>query len=446
MSNNYIEMLLNDLSVSTCNFTAVEQIIATLYEYGFEELDESETWQIRPGGKYFVVKNATAVFAFVAGSAAIEEAGIRIVSAHTDSPCFKLKPNCEIYGDGGVVSLNVEKYGGGIMYTWFDRPLSMAGRVVLRTPGTLWPDSLVIDLQEPVATIPHLAIHFNRAVNDGNPLSVQKDMKPVMGWFSDDELMAFRENGGLIKTILAAAIRKDYADEYPDVTPDDILDFEMALYPVEKASLAGIGGSMIQSARIDDLSMAYTALYALLDTCDTPCEATRIVALFDNEETGSGTKQGAASPVLRHIIERLCLCTSANQQAFYMALANSFMISADDAHGWHPNYSERYDPTNHPVLGGGPVVKINANCKYMTDAVGAGVFHSLCEKAGVNMQYFVNHADVAGGSTLGNISSSQLDIDGVDVGCAIWAMHSARETASVSDHLDMIKVFKEFFK
>ncbi len=446
MSNNYIEMLLNDLSVSTCNFTAVEQIIATLYEYGFEELDESETWQIRPGGKYFVVKNATAVFAFVAGSAAIEEAGIRIVSAHTDSPCFKLKPNCEIYGDGGVVSLNVEKYGGGIMYTWFDRPLSMAGRVVLRTPGTLWPDSLVIDLQEPVATIPHLAIHFNRTVNDGNPLSVQKDMKPVMGWFSDDELMAFRENGGLIKTILAAAIRKDYADEYPDVTPDDILDFEMALYPVEKASLAGIGGSMIQSARIDDLSMAYTALYALLDTCDTPCEATRIVALFDNEETGSGTKQGAASPVLRHIIERLCLCTSANQQAFYMALANSFMISADDAHGWHPNYSERYDPTNHPVLGGGPVVKINANCKYMTDAVGAGVFHSLCEKAGVNMQYFVNHADVAGGSTLGNISSSQLDIDGVDVGCAIWAMHSARETASVSDHLDMIKVFKEFFK
>ncbi len=446
MSNNYIEMLLNDLSVSTCNFTAVEQIIATLYEYGFEELDESETWQIRPGGKYFVVKNATAVFAFVAGSAAIEEAGIRIVSAHTDSPCFKLKPNCEIYGDGGVVSLNVEKYGGGIMYTWFDRPLSMAGRVVLRTPGTLWPDSLVIDLQEPVATIPHLAIHFNRTVNDGNPLSVQKDMKPVMGWFSDDELMAFRENGGLIKTILAAAIRKDYADEYPDVTPDDILDFEMALYPVEKASLAGIGGSMIQSARIDDLSMAYTVLYALLDTCDTPCEATRIVALFDNEETGSGTKQGAASPVLRHIIERLCLCTSANQQAFYMALANSFMISADDAHGWHPNYSERYDPTNHPVLGGGPVVKINANCKYMTDAVGAGVFHSLCEKAGVNMQYFVNHADVAGGSTLGNISSSQLDIDGVDVGCAIWAMHSARETASVSDHLDMIKVFKEFFK
>lgn len=439
-------MLLNDLSVSTCNFTAVEQIIATLYEYGFEELDESETWQIRPGGKYFVVKNATAVFAFVAGSAAIEEAGIRIVSAHTDSPCFKLKPNCEIYGDGGVVSLNVEKYGGGIMYTWFDRPLSMAGRVVLRTPGTLWPDSLVIDLQEPVATIPHLAIHFNRTVNDGNPLSVQKDMKPVMGWFSDDELMAFRENGGLIKTILAAAIRKDYADEYPDVTPDDILDFEMALYPVEKASLAGIGGSMIQSARIDDLSMAYTVLYALLDTCDTPCEATRIVALFDNEETGSGTKQGAASPVLRHIIERLCLCTSANQQAFYMALANSFMISADDAHGWHPNYSERYDPTNHPVLGGGPVVKINANCKYMTDAVGAGVFHSLCEKAGVNMQYFVNHADVAGGSTLGNISSSQLDIDGVDVGCAIWAMHSARETASVSDHLDMIKVFKEFFK
>ena len=179
MSKKYIDSLLNDLTVSTCNFTAVEQMIATLYENGFEELDESDVWQVKPGGKYFVVKNATAVFAFVAGTAPLAEAGVRIISAHTDSPCFKLKPNCEIYGDGGVVSLNVEKYGGAIMYTWFDRPLSIAGRVVLRTADSLWPDSLVIDLQDPVATIPHLAIHFNRAVNDGNPLSVQKDMKPV---------------------------------------------------------------------------------------------------------------------------------------------------------------------------------------------------------------------------------------------------------------------------
>jgi len=446
MSNNHIDMLLNDLTVSTCNFTAVEQIIATLYEHGFEELDEAEPWEIRPGGKYFMVKNATSVFPFVAGTAPIQDAGVRIISAHTDSPCFKLKPNCEIIGDGGVVSLNVEKYGGGIMYTWFDRPLSIAGRVVLRTAGSLWPDSVVVDLQDPIAVIPHLAIHFNRAVNEGNPLSVQNDMKPVIGWFSEDELAAFRANGGIIKTMLAAAIRKDYAEDYGDLNPEDILDYELALYPVDRASLVGLGGMMLQSARIDDLSMAYTALYALLDTCDTPCEATRVVALFDNEETGSGTKQGAASPVLRHLLERVCIATSPDPQAFYMALANSFMISADDAHGWHPNYNSKYDPTNHPVLGGGPVVKINANCKYMTDAVGAGVFHSLCEKAGVNMQYFVNHADVAGGSTLGNISSSQLDIDGVDVGCAIWAMHSARETASVSDHLDMIKVFKEFFK
>lgn len=446
MSKKYIDSLLNDLTVSTCNFTAVEQMIATLYENGFEELDESDVWQVKPGGKYFVVKNATAVFAFVAGTAPLAEAGVRIISAHTDSPCFKLKPNCEIYGDGGVVSLNVEKYGGAIMYTWFDRPLSIAGRVVLRTADSLWPDSLVIDLQDPVATIPHLAIHFNRAVNDGNPLSVQKDMKPVLGFFSDDEIAAFKANGGVIKTMLAAAIRNEYPEDYSGVTAADILDYELSLYPVEKASLTGLGGSLLQSGRIDDLSMAYTALYALLDSADTPCDSTRIVALFDNEETGSGTKQGAASPVLRHIIERLCICSSSNPQAFYMALANSFMISADDAHGWHPNYNEKYDPTNHPVLGGGPVVKINANCKYMTDAVGAGVFHSLCEKAGVRMQYFVNHADVAGGSTLGNISSSQLDIDGVDVGCAIWAMHSAKETASVSDHLDMIKVFKEFFK
>lgn len=191
--------------------------------------------------------------------------------------------------------------------------------------------------------------------------------------------------------------------------------------------------------------MAFAGLEAILSECDRECSATRVLAVFDNEETGSGTKQGAHSPVLRHIVERICISMSADPQAQYRALAKSFMISADDAHAWHPNYNDKYDPTNHPVMGNGPVVKINANCKYMTDAEGAAVFRLLCEKAGVNAQYFVNHADVAGGSTLGNISSAQLDVPGVDVGNAIWAMHSAAETAAVSDHLDMIRVMREFF-
>lgn len=444
-NNKRVKDLMVALAASTCNFTAVEMAIQLLDAAGFCELDEADAWQLAPGGKYYVVKNGTAIFPFVVGTAPVEEAGVRIIAAHTDSPCFKLKPNCEIYGDGGVVSLNVEKYGGGIMYTWFDRPLSLAGRVVLRGDDAFWPESLVIDLDRAVATIPHLAIHFNRAVNEGNPLSVQKDMKPVIGYFSPEELQEYKEHGGVIRALVAEKIRKDYPEDFGNVVPEDILDYELCLYPVQQPELVGVHDEYIQSARIDDLSMAFCGLFSLLETCGSPCESTRVVALFDNEETGSGTKQGAHSPVLRHLLERLSLVTGGNPQAFYMALANSFMISADDAHGWHPNYNEKYDPTNHPVLGGGPVVKINANCKYMTDAFGASVFRTLCSKAGVECQYFVNHADVAGGSTLGNISSAQLDIDGVDVGCAIWAMHSAAETAAVTDHLDMIEVFNLFF-
>ena len=444
--NHVMERLFRSLEASTCNFLAVDTVKAALDERGFRQLREEDYWEIAPGDKCYVTKNGSAIFAFVAGSEPVDKAGVRIISAHTDSPCFKLKPNCEIYGDGGVVSLNVEKYGGPIMYTWFDRPLSISGRVMLRGSDPLHPVELHVDLAAPVATVPHLAIHFNRAVNEGNPLSVQKDMKPVIGYFPAEKIAEFKTCGGVVRSLVAAWLREN-ADSLPEgFTPADILDYELSLYPFENPVLVGAGKEYFQSARIDDLSMAFAGLEALLAECDESCAATRILALFDNEETGSGTKQGAASPVLRHIVERLSMTCSSNPQAFHMTLANSFMISADDAHGWHPNYNEKYDPTNHPVLGGGPVVKINANCKYMTDARGAAVFHDLCDRAGVSMQYFVNHADVAGGSTLGNISSAQLDIDGVDVGCAIWAMHSAAETAAVSDHLDMIKVFRQFLK
>lgn len=427
---------------STCNFLAADLMADLLAGRGFTQLNEADIWKIERGGKYFVTKNGSAVFAFVVGTESLAENGVRIISAHSDSPCFKLKPNCEIYGDGGVVSLNVEKYGGGILYTWFDRPLSISGRVMMRSGNALAPREITLDLRKPVATIPHLAIHFNRAVNEGNPLSVQKDMKPVVGYFSASEIESFRSHGGVIRTMVAAYLSEQMGEK---IAPEDIADYELCLYPAEKAGFVGVDEKLFQSARIDDLSMAFAGLEAMLAECDRPCAATRVLAIFDNEETGSGTKQGAHSPVLRHIMERLCVALGEEPQAFYRALSKSFMISADDAHAWHPNYNEKYDPTNHPVMGGGPVVKINANCKYMTDARGAAVFSALCEEAGVRRQYFVNHADVAGGSTLGNISSAQLDINGVDMGCAIWAMHSARETAAVSDHVDTVKVFRHFF-
>ncbi len=432
-----IDRLLRWLDESSCNFMAVATMRRELDKAGFIALDPSADWHLQPGGRYYTVRNDSAIMAWICGTSPLAETGARIIAAHSDSPCFKIKPNAEIIGDGGVVCLNVEKYGGGIMYTWFDRPLSISGRVMTAGTDPLHPRTHLVDLRRAVAVIPHLAIHFNRSVNEGNPLSVQKDMKPVLGYYDMSELRQLMARGGVVRCMVA---------DHIGVQPEEILDYELCLYPCEPAGLCGASEEYFQSARIDDLSMAFGALEALLDTADLPCSATRIMAIFDNEETGSGTRQGAASPLLRDILERITTIETPNDgQGVYKAIASSFLISADDAHAWHPNYNEKYDPTNHPVIGGGPVVKINANCKYMTDAHSAAVFRSLCAKAGVNCQVFVNHGDVAGGSTLGNILTSQLDVAGVDMGNAIWAMHSARETAGVSDQTDAVRVFKAFY-
>lgn len=427
------DRLLRQLDASTCNFLAVKTISDTLLKAGFEKLDmASPEWILKPNGRYFLTRNSSALFAFITANNADVLPTFRIIAAHTDSPCFKIKPNAEIYGDGGVVSLNVEKYGGGILYTWFDRPLSVSGRVMLRGEDALHPREVLVDLRRPVAFIPHLAIHFNRAVNEGNPLSVQKDMLPVIGYFTPEEIAHQKAQGGVVKMMLA---------NHLGIRPEDVLEYELNLYPAELAALAGMNNEYIQSGRIDDLSMCFAGLEAMLASADKPAYYTRVLALFDNEETGSGTKQGAHSPVLTNILMRLV----GGIEALAPAVARSFMISADNAHAWHPNYNSKYDPTNHPVMGGGPVIKINANCKYMTDARGAAVFAELCRASDVPFQYFVNHSDVAGGSTLGNILTSQLDINGVDMGCPLWAMHSARETASVKDQAYTEKVFTHFF-
>ena len=431
-----IERLLKYLDRSTCSFLAVDTIKKELDKEGFIELTYSNFPKLEKKGKYYYKKNDSAIFAFVIPQDIKKNTGYRIIAAHSDSPCFKLKPNPEIIGDGGVVSLNVEKYGGGILYTWFDRPLSLSGRVLIKGKDIYNPETLLFDLKKPVATIPHLAIHFNRAVNEGNPLSVQKDMKPVIGYFTYREIENAMKNGGFIKEMIA---------ENLGIKAEEILDSEIILYPLENARLIGCKKEYIQSGRIDDLSMVFAGLEALLNTREENCEAVRVLAIFDNEETGSATKQGAASPILKNLLHKVNSNLGKDESDFLENIEKSFMISADDAHAWHPNYNEKYDPTNHPVIGGGPVIKINANGKYMTDAVGSAIFQNLCIEANVNYQFFVNHGDVTGGSTLGNIATSQMDIKGVDVGAAIWGMHSANETAGVSDHLDFIKVFSKFW-
>lgn len=421
--------LLSFLDSSPVNFFAVDTVRRHLDKAGFTPLDPSAKWNIHPGDKHYVIKNDSAIFAFIAGEK--PEKGFKIISAHSDSPGFRIKPAPEMVSDGGMMKLNTEVYGGPILYTWFDRPLSIAGRVILRSEDPLHPVHKLVKFTRPLLTIPHLAIHFNRAVNEGNPLSRQKDMLPVIGRISD---AANKKN--LILNLVA---------EEAGVKPDDILDCDLSLYDTTPAGIVGVNGEFVCSGRLDDLSMVHAAMTALLSSSpECPCK-TRVMAIFDNEETGSGTKQGAASPVLHNILRRITGCLGGGEEDFLRAIDNSFMVSADNAHAVHPNYIEKQDPTNHPVLGDGPVIKINANCKYMTDADSAAVFRSVCEAAGVPYQYFVNHSDVAGGSTLGNILTSQIDLRGVDMGAALWAMHSVRETASVADHEYIIKAFTTFY-
>lgn len=427
--------LLQFLNESPCNFLAVKNVITRLERAGFSEADMAEPWTLAPGDRRYVVKNSSAIFAFIVGSDT-PAAGFHIISAHSDSPGFRIKPNAEIVGEGGMVTLNTEVYGGPILYTWFDRPLSIAGRVTVRSSDPLNPDTRMVNFGRPLLTIPHLAIHFNRAVNEGNPLSRQRDMLPVLGRVEKPE-----EAKGLLTRMVA--------DEL-GVTPEEILDFDLTLYDTTPACTFGLNDEFISSGRIDDLEMVHAAVTALCDAAEKRpmAEATRVVAIFDNEETGSGTKQGAASPILSSIFRRICACRAAagadSFSDYSRAVARSFMISADNGHALHPNYTSKQDPTNHPIQGDGPVVKINANCKYMTDGRSAGIFRSICADAGVPCQSFVNHSDTPGGSTLGNILTSQIELEGVDMGAPQWAMHSVRETAAVADHLYTVEAFTRF--
>ena len=424
-----IKSLLNFLDSSPCNFYAVHTVREILINNGFAEKSLEDALTAQPGEKFFVTKNHSAIFAFTVGKKPVADTGLKIIAAHSDSPCFRVKPHAEMLCEGGIVKLNTEVYGGPILYTWFDRPLSLAGRVLLKGNDALHPITRLVKLDRPLFSISHLAIHFNRAVNEGNKISKQKDMLPIIAKVNN----TLEAENMLLHLV---------ADEL-QVETGDIIDFDLLVYNTEKATTFGLNNEFISAGRLDDLSMVHAAIEAIIDVKDD--NATCVAAIFDNEETGSGTKQGAGSPVLANVIQRMVESQGGNYDGYCRALAKSFLVSADNAHAFHPNYAEKYDPTNHPALGGGPCIKINANCKYMSDAHSAAIFKSLCIEAGAPYQYFVNHSDVAGGSTLGNILTGQMDIAGVDVGNPLLAMHSVRETGSVTDHINMIKVFKQFF-
>lgn len=425
-----IKRLMNFLDASPVNFLAVKNIAGELEKAGFRHVDpRMPLGCIKAGDKLYVTKNDSSIYAFHIGTLPLAEAGFRMICAHCDSPTFRIKPNAEMLCEGGMVKLNTEVYGGPIMSTWFDRPLTLAGRVIVKGDDMLSPKTLLMHVKRPLLQISNLAIHFNRQVNDGVKLSKQKDVLPLLGMVTDE-----LERGNMLTNIICSEL---------NINKEDILDFDLYLADTTPACTFGVHDELISSGRLDDLSMCFAGLEALLAAPLT--DTTKVLAIFDNEETGSQTKQGAGSPFLASMLKRIAMAQSGSEEAYWQAVERAFMISADNAHAWHPNYPEKFDPTNHPVLGGGPVIKFNAAQKYASDAVSAAVFAEICREAGVPCQRFVNHSDVAGGSTLGNILASSIPLRGVDMGNAILAMHSCRETGSVADHCYCVTAFTRFF-
>ena len=430
-----INRLLSFLDASPVNFLAVKNIADMLEAGGFRRLNPAlPIGTVNAGDRFFVTKNDSSIFAFRIGAKTLADAGFHMICAHADSPTFRIKPNAEMLVEGGLVKLNTEVSGGPIMSTWFDRPLTLAGRVIVRSQDVMQPQTMLLHIKRPLLQISNLAIHFNRQVNDGVKLSKQKDVLPLLG-----QINSQLEAGNLLMNVIVEELNKQRP-----IQQEDILDFDLYLADTTPACTFGAHNEFISAGRLDDLSMCFAGLEAMLAAHDT--DTTQVLAIFDNEETGSQTKQGAGSPFLSYMLKRIALAQTNTEEAYYQAVERAFMISADNAHAWHPNYAEKYDPTNHPMLGGGPVIKFNAAQKYASDAASAAVFAGLCAKAGVPCQRFVNHSDVAGGSTLGNILASSIPLRGVDMGNAILAMHSCRETGSVRDHEYCVKVFTEFFE
>ncbi|MDD7795020.1 M18 family aminopeptidase [Clostridium sp. 'White wine YQ'] len=422
--------LIDFIYESPTAFHATERVKRELKANGFQELKEEDRWQITSKGKYFTTKNHSAIIAFAVGKESPAKSGFKIIGAHTDSPGFRIKPNPEMVIENAYIKLNTEVYGGPILPTWFDRPLALAGRVTLKSENPLCPKVQFININKPILIIPNLAIHMNRDVNDGVKINRQKDTLPLISMINDE-----LEKGNLILKLIAKELKTNI---------NEIIDFDLFPYEYEKGSIIGLNEEFISSSRLDDLSMVHAGLEALLSSKTT--DGTNVLVCYDNEEVGSLTKQGADSEFLASTLERIVLSLKGDREDYLRSLARSFMISADLAHAIHPNYSEKSDPVNKPIINGGPVIKIAASQSYTTDADSSSVYQEICKKAGVPCQKFVNRSDMRGGSTIGPISSSHLNIRSVDMGSPILGMHSIRELGGVKDHYYTIKSFEEFYK
>ena len=420
MSETINEKLLDFLAASPTCFHAVNEVCRQLLDAQYEELREGSRWELKAGGKYFTVRNGSSVIAFRLPVG--NPAGFMIAASHSDSPAFKVKENPETVKENYTL-LNVEKYGGMLCAPWFDRPLSVAGRIVTEKDGVL--KSHLVNVDRDLVMIPSLAIHMNRSANDGMAYNVQDDMEPVFAQQT--------EPGKFMQVIAASA----------GVRADQVIAHDLYLYARGRGTVWGADNEFLSAGHLDDLQCGFANLQGFLAAA--PGRSIPVLAIFDNEEVGSLTKQGADSTFLEDTLRRIYSHYSPAEEDYHVMIAGSFMVSADNAHAVHPNFAGKADPTNRPALNKGIVIKYHGNQKYTSDAVSAAVFKTVCRKAGVPFQIFTNRSDMLSGSTLGNLSNAHVSLNSVDIGLPQWAMHSPYETAGTNDTEYLIEAMKTYF-
>ena len=422
------DRLFHLLEAATSRFHTVKAVEEQLQENGFEKLYLKDKWQLKRGGKYMVIHHASTIFAFTVGKDFEAGDSFRIAASHGDFPGFQIKPNAGLE-NGGYLQLNTEGYGGAILSTWMDRPLSVAGRVVLKSDDVFKPEVRLLDMKKPVLIIPNLAIHFNREMNKGVELRKQVDMIPIYGTVSEK----------LTKDAFVEAIAKAL-----DVAKEDILDYELMIYNTDKPSFVGLKDEFVSSPRLDNL----TSTQALIEgiTSEQRTRGINMMIVFDHEEVGSRSKQGAASTLVATYLEKIYASLGLDKHDVTNAMEESLFMSVDVSHAFNPNYAAKYDISNRHVMNKGFAIKEASSQSYATDSEAIAIVQQICEKEGIAYQKFVNHSDSVGGGTIGAISSAMLPIRTVDIGVPLFAMHSSRETMGVKDYESLVDYIKAYYR
>jgi aspartyl aminopeptidase len=427
-----VQNLLDFIDASPSPWHVVSTIEAQLAEQipAWQRLDETAKWTLQPNGRYYVVRDDSSIILFIQGQQPLAETGFKIIGAHTDSPGLRIKPNAASSGDG-LVRLGVEVYGGPILATFTDRDLSLAGRIAYKNDQDEI-GSLLVKFDQPLLRLPNLAIHMNRTVNDeGLKLQKQTELPLILSASTEEQLPPAYFTALLQQQSGIAATR--------------ILSWDLAVYDTQKGAFWGGESEFYADSQLDNLASCHAALQALLDEANLQSDATRVCALFDHEEIGSQSNKGADGSFLPDVLSRIASATATGSEDYARALAKSFLISADMAHAYQPNFPNAYDPSHKVLVNKGPVIKVNANHNYSSESVSAAMFADWCEQAGVPYQKYSHRCDMPCGSTIGPITSAKLGIRSIDVGNPMWAMHSIRESAGVLDHDYMIRVMKRFF-